>query len=259
MSDSKTRILLVKVLYPLGFFIWSILLWHFVTTRFDVPSYIFPGPLSVIDAFVEIRPLLWGHVWVTLVEAFAGFTGAAFFGVLVGVLIARFKLLMVTLYPYLIALYTVPIIALSPLLIIWFGFGKLPKIVVAGLISFLPIVINTLRGLRSTDYRAVELMDLLAAREWTTFRKVRFPTALPYIFASFKIAVPASVVGAVVGEFLGSDRGLGSLIIRGSSRLQTDLLFVAIGVLGVLGISLFLIIVLIETTFLSWYEGTTTL
>lgn len=259
MREDTRSALVAKVLYPLGFFILSVLIWHMVTTGFDVPGYIFPAPGSVVDAFFEIRPQLWDHVWVTLVEAFSGFLIAAVSGVLLGVLIARFKVLMLTLYPYLIGLYTVPIIALAPLLIIWFGFGMLPKIVVAALISFLPVVINTLRGLGSADYRAVELMQLLAASESETFRKIRFPTALPYILASFKIAVPAAVVGAVVGEFLGSDRGLGALIIRGTSRLQTDLLFVSIGILGILGICLFLLIVLIESTLLSWYEGTTTL
>jgi NitT/TauT family transport system permease protein len=247
------------IAYPLGFFALLMVTWHFAVKIFAVPRYVMPAPADVLDRFLDERSEIWRDVIVTLIETLSGLTLAIAAGLVFGTVISHSRVAFLTIYPYLVALSTVPIIAIAPLLIVWLGYGLAPKIAVSALIAFLPIVINTIRGLGSTDYRALMLMDSIAAGKMPVFWKVRFPTAMPYIFAAFKIAVPAATVGAVVGEFLGSDEGMGAVIILATSRLQMDLLFVAIFLLGATGVTLFLIVSLSERVLLRWYDGTTTL
>ena len=248
-----------RFVYPALFFVVLLIVWEGGVRALSVPTYILPAPTAVGARFSQMSSSLWRDAWVTILESLSGFALAAVVGVTLAVMIARFKSLELIVFPYLIALHTIPIIAIGPLLIMWFGFGLVPKILVAALIALLPIVINTVRGLQSVDYRVLELMDSLSATEWQVFSKIRLFSALPYTFAAFKVSVAGSVIGAVVGEFLGSDTGLGALIIQASTRLDTPLLFVAITMLGLIGVSLFLATTLLERRLLRWYEGATIL
>jgi len=142
-------------------------------------------------------------------------------------------------FPYIIVSNAIPIIAIVPLLSIWFGHGIAPKIMIASIITFFPIVTNTTRGLKSADRRILDFMRSINATRSEVFFKVQLPSAVPYIFAGFKIAASLSLVGAVVAEFYGSDRGLGYLVITSATQLRTDLLFVSIIILAALGVSLF--------------------
>jgi ABC-type nitrate/sulfonate/bicarbonate transport system permease component len=144
-------------------------------------------------------------------------------------------------FPYVIVSNAIPIIAVIPLLTIWFGFGIAPKIMICAIISFFPIVTNTTRGLKATDRRIIEFMRSINATRWEILLKVQLPSALPFIFASFKIAASLALVGAVVAEFYSSDTGLGYLVITSATQLRTDLLFVSIVVLAVLGIGSFIL------------------
>lgn len=260
--DGKARDWLAsnkRFIYPAVFFVLVLAVWEVVVTMFDVPRFIMPAPSAIAGKFFATGTGLWRHARLTMFESILGFALAVITGLTLAILISRFEVVQLTIYPYLIALSTIPVLAIAPLLILWFGFGILPKIIVSALISFLPIVINTMRGLEAVDYRLLELMYSLSASQSQVYRKIRFYTALPYIFAALKVSIAGAVVGAVVGEFLGSDTGLGYLIIRASSRLDTPLLFMSITLLGILGVSLFLVITLVEKKVLHWYDGSTIL
>src|SRR5258708_9100265 len=171
----------------------------------------------------------------TVIEALSGFVIAAIFGVSLSGGIVHSRFLERGLLPYIIVSNAIPIIAIMPLLTIWFGFGIVPKIMICAIISFFPIVTNTTRGLRSADYRVIEFMRSTNATPLQVFLKVQLPSALPFIFAGFKIAASLALVGAVVAEFYSSGRGLGYLIITSATELRTYLLFVAITILALLG------------------------
>ncbi|MCL5075108.1 MAG: ABC transporter permease [Chloroflexi bacterium] len=246
-----------RYIYPVIFFFLFMASWELAIRLFHIPAFILPTPSGIFQKFIATRSFLWEHTSVTVYESVSGFILACIVGVSLAVLVTSSQVVEWTVYPYFVALHTIPIIAIAPLLILWFGFGMLPKVLVSAIISFLPILINTIRGLNAVDYRVLELMDSLSATQWEIFTKIRFPAALPFIFAAFKVSVTTCVIGAVVGEFIGSDTGLGYLIIHATTRIDTELLFVAIAILAALGISLFLLVSLAERYFLSWYEGTT--
>jgi len=166
----------------------------------------------------------------------------------------RFRSLEEMFYPILIASQSFPKEALAPLFLIWLGYGVIPKIVIAGLISFFPIVINTIKGLTSVNPLAMDLMKSMAATERNIFFKLRLPGALPYVLAGLKTGVVLSVVGAVVGEFVGANAGLGHVMIVANSQLATDLVFAVLLLLGGTGIILFSIISLAERRILYWME-----
>jgi NitT/TauT family transport system permease protein len=155
-------------------------------------------------------------------------------------------------YPFLVAAQVLPKVALAPLFLIWFGFGLTPKVVIAALIAFFPIVINTARGLSSVEPELIQYMHSLGANWREIFFKISLPWALPYVFASFRISIGLAVVGAVVGEFISSDSGLGYVISYANTSLDTDVMFAGLLVLSALGVALFLVIVLIERVTLSW-------
>ena len=160
-----------------------------------------------------------------------------------------------TLMPYLVILQVTPIIAIAPLLVLWFGFGLVPKVLIAFLISFFPITVNTAIGLRSADKDALDLMKVLAAKEQFIFLRVRLPFALPYLLSSLKIAAPAAVIGAIIAEFVSSTQGLGYVILLSKSTLRTADLFVAIAGSASLGTTMFGLAVLVESRFLRWHES----
>ena len=186
------------------------------------------------------------HTGLTLLEAGAGFAISAVLGIALAAGIANSRFLERGVFPYVIVSNAVPIIAIVPLLNIWLGFGIATKIVIAAIITFFPIVTNTTRGLKAADTRILDLMHSINATRRQVFLKVQLPSALAFIFAGFKIAASLSLVGAVVGEFYGADRGLGYLVITAATQLRTDLLFVAILVLALIGITTF--------SFFGWLE-----
>ena len=223
---------------PLIFLIIILVVWEGAVRLFDMPAWLLPAPSGIFQRFLR-SDTLWYHTGLTLLEALSGFTMSAIIAILLSAGIVHSRFLERGVFPYIIVSNSVPIIAIIPLLTIWFGFGISPKIMIAAIITFFPIVTNTTRGLKSADPRVLDFMHSINATRWEVFSKVQFPSALPYIFAAFKIAASLSLVGAVVGEFYGSDRGLGYLVISSATQLQTDLLFVAITVLAVLGVVLF--------------------
>ena len=212
--------------------------WEALVHIFDVPPWLLPAPSGIAIRFVKATNLLY-HTGLTVLEALAGFAASAVIGITLSALIVHSRFLERGVFPYIIVSNAIPIIAIIPLLTIWFGYGIAPKIMIAAIITFFPIVTNTTRGLKSADRRILDFMHSINATRSEVFFKVQLPSALPYIFAGFKIAASLSLVGAVVAEFYGSDRGLGYLVITSATQLRTDLLFVSIIVLAALGVSLF--------------------
>jgi len=209
--------------------------WQAAVRLFDVPPWLLPAPTDIGVRLIGVSRL-WHHTSQTLLEAACGFAVSAVVGVGLSAAIVHSRMLERGLFPYIVIANAIPIIAIIPLLTIWFGFGIGPRIMICAIISFFPIVTNSTRGLRSADRRIVEFMHSINATAWQRFYKLQLPSALPFIFAGFKIAGSLALIGAVVSEFYSSDRGLGYLVITSATELRTDLLFAAITVLAGLGI-----------------------
>ncbi|MDH7489317.1 MAG: ABC transporter permease [Anaerolineae bacterium] len=229
-----------------------LLLWQALVALFRYPTFILPAPGRVWARFlvaVADGSLLY-HTSLTLFEIFAGLLLGVSTATLLGYVIAKSPTLDRILSPYIVAAQAVPIVALAPLLVIWFGFGSLSKILVCALTLFLPVLINTAVGIRSVDRNLRELMRSLGASRWQTFRMLEVPAALPVLFGGLKIGATLSVIGAVVGEFVGADRGLGFLINLARGLFDTPLLFVALFTLVTIALALYGAISLVEAALL---------
>lgn len=231
-------------------------LWEWAVRAWQIPPFLVPTPSSVAAALVGgLASLLYlAHFWVTLSEALAGFLIAAVAGIMLGAVIAQFRLVEQTLYPYLVALQTLPKIAIAPLIIVWFGFGITSKVVIAAMVSFFPVLVNVIVGLKTIDQGKLDLMRSLDASRWQTFWIVRFPNALPFVFAGLDVAIVFSVLGAIVGEFVGAQQGLGNLILQFNFSLDIAGVFSVLILLSVLGVSLHLIMQVLQRRLIFWAE-----
>lgn len=240
-------------IWPLGAVVVLLLAWEICVQLFDVPSYVLAAPSSVAIELVAEWDELWTHSLATLWAVLAGFGLAIIVSVPLAFAVVYSKFLEKTIYPLLIFSQTVPKIAIVPLFVVWFGFGVLPKVLIAFLICFFPIVIDTIVGLRSVPPESVDLIRSMGGTRLESFRRVRVPNALPYFFSGLKVAATLAVVGAVVGEFVGSTRGLGFVIVQASSFLNSELLFAAIFLLTLIGVALFYLIAVLERAFVPWH------
>lgn len=245
-SDMATPILTFAVL---------IALWQICTMYFAIPSWLLPSPSEIAIAFVEWRGELLRNSAVTLYETIAGFALSIALAIPLAVAVAYSPFLRKSIYPILLALQSVPKVAVAPLLALWIGFGALPKILVVFLVCFFPIVVATATGLTSVQPAVMDLIRSLSASPFQTFVKIRFPTAMPHIFVGLKIAITFAVIGAVIGEFVGSESGLGYLILVSSSQARTPVAFAALVVLTVMSILLYYAIEFIESRVVPWATG----
>ncbi len=212
-----------------------------------------PAPTSIVGALATNAEIIAPHAWNTAIETVIGFSLALAVGLGFAVLIGISPLLRRAIYPLLVVSQTIPILAIAPLLVLWFDFGLLPKVLIVALVCFFPIVVAGADGFRSADPELVRLFRTFGADKWTIFRKVRFPGALPSIFSGVRIAVTYSVIGAVWGEYVGAEYGLGIYMQREQHANQFTLVFAAIIVIAALSMSLFLITSLVERLVLPWY------
>ncbi len=234
-------------------------IWEGAVHLFEIPRYILPAPSKiVVTLFVEHSQLL-KHTLVTLEEMLLGFVLAVSIGIPLAVLMFEFPMLEKAFYPYVIGSQTVPVFAIAPLLVLWFGFGIASKVVMAALIVFFAIVLNTLDGLKSTDPDTVNLFRILRATRWQILWKVRIPSALPFIFSGAKIGISISTIGAVIGEWVGAKAGLGYLMLYANGQLQVSLVFAAIFCLTLLGLGLFGLMTLLERYAMPWRHQHNTL
>ncbi len=230
-------------------------LWEGIVALREIPAWKLPAPSAIAEEMWVSRTLLGENAWVTLKEVLIGFTIALGVGVLIAGLISFSRTFQRVLYPPVIASETVPWIVVAPLLLIWVGYGIQHKVIVVALISVFPIVVNTVDGLRAADPDMINLLRTLGANRWQVFTKAQIPGALPFMFSGVKIAITASVIGAVVGEWVGASEGLGYLSIRSKSQFLTERVFASVVLLALMGIVLFLASSLLERVLLPWYHN----
>ena len=239
--------------YPIGTVFASIVLWHLVTTIFDIPEYLIPQPIAVAKYIFWNWTFLVHHSLVTTYETFAGFFLSILVGVPLSIAIVWSKRLDQSIMPILIVSQTFPKVAIAPLLVIWFGLGMLPKVLVSFLIAFFPVVISGVSGMRSVESEMIELIQSMKASTFQIFWKVRLPYALPQLFSGLKVAITFAVVGAVVGEWVGADKGLGYLLIWANANLDTPMLFGVLAFLTVIGVILYYSVQGIERLAIPWH------
>jgi NitT/TauT family transport system permease protein len=228
--------------------------WEAGVAAFRVPPFILPPPSQILRDLVGARALLLEHTWITVSEVVIGFLASVMIGVPLAIGIVYSRIFEKVAYTFIVPLQTIPKVALAPLVVLWFGYGLLPKVVVACLISFFPVVIASVVGFRAIEQEMLYLARSLDASEWQTFLKFRLPRALPNIFGGFKVGIGQAVVGAVVGEFIAAERGLGYLQIVSSSKLETSLLFGSVAVISLVGLGLFALLVVLERLAMPWYR-----
>jgi NitT/TauT family transport system permease protein len=232
--------------------------WQLVARMGDYPTFLLPLPRQVWARFVTVAGdgTLWYHTSITLVEILGGLALGLAAATLLGYLLAKSPLVERLLSPYIVASQSVPIVALAPLLIVWFGFGLLPKVLVCALTIFFPVLINTIVGLRSVEGDLMDLMRSLQASRWQIFRFLEIPAALPVFLGGLKVGVTLSVIGAVVGEFAQADRGLGFLVnLANRGLFDTPLMFVALFVLMTIALGLYGVVSALEALLLGWQRG----
>ena len=243
-------------------FLWTLLsfaivfvAWELTVRLFALPEYLLPGPEPVLVALAQnIRTLAVQSLW-TAGTVLAGFLVAAAVAIPLAMLIVISPVLERLLYPPMVATQSIPKIALAPLFIVWFGFGVAPKVAVAFLIAFFPIVIDTIVGLRSIDPAMIQLARSMGAPPRRIFLKLRLPHALPMIFGGLKVASALAVVGALTGEFVGSDRGLGYLLVQASGNLNTALLFATLVILSAMAMAFFYMVEMLERIAIPWHAS----
>lgn len=233
--------------------------WEWSVVAFKVPTYILPPPSEIgmalwrgFNESLTSRGGYWLNAAVTMSEVLLGFVAGSGAGLILGTIISQFRLLEATLRIYLVAIQSLPKVALAPIVVMWFGFGLTSKVVIIALLTFFPLLVTSLAGFRAVDPERLELMRALGARPWTVFWKVRIPSALPYIFAGLEMAAVFSIVGAVVGEFVGAQRGLGTLILSMTAQMDMAGTFSVFIVLSVLGIGMHALLKAVQKRVLFW-------
>ena len=228
------------------------LLWQLTVEFLQVKEYILPSPLSAIKTLGKANYQWWANFLATLYAVLGAFVLSAILGVALAIVIVWNGMLMRTIMPILVLFNTLPKVALAPLFVIWLGYGVWPNIVIGTTIAFFPMVVNTAVGLAAAEPEMLELVRALQASRWQIFVKIRFPNALPYIFTGLKLNATMSVIGAIVGEFVASERGLGSLIITGGVTMETPMIFASLMLISALGLALYGIVVAVEQLVAPW-------
>ncbi len=251
----RLRLVAAYVVPPaLALFVAAVV-WEIWVNVSDVPEYIVPAPSAVLGALLDNWSFYVKEGAVTLSEALAGFVLGSAVALTFAALMAHSRFLERSLLPLAIMVKVTPLVAVAPLFVIWFGFGVVPKILIAALITFFPVLVNGVAGFRSVNPLAMDFLRSLSASQHEIFLVLRVPSSLPYLFAAFRVAIPLSVIGAVIAEWFSGDRGLGSVIVVAHSNLDTVTLFGAIFTLAFLGIGLTLLLSLIESKALFWHES----
>ena len=252
----KIKSMIVKyqdVLYPLGAVLGLIVVWQGSVYVLSIPNYLLPGPFVIIQMIFSKASLLYGHALITIYETFLGFALAIVFSIPVSVAVVWWRPFEKIVMPFMIFLKTVPKVAIAPLFIIWFGFGYFPKVMISFLLAYFPIVLELITGMRDIEPEVLDLAKSMSASNLQIFTKLRIPNSLPYLFTGLKLGALLSLVGAIVGEFMGSIKGLGYLVIYANDRLDTTLLFADLVILLLLGKLVFSSVEWAERYMISWH------
>jgi len=239
----------------IALFLAVLAVWEAAVHLFAIPPFLLPAPSVIGARIVEDRALLWENLSVTMIAAVSGFALGIAIACAMAVIFLYSRIVERALFPWAIIIKTIPILAIAPLLTIWLGFGIAPKIAIAAIASFFPILVNTVRGLNAVDRQALELMRLLGASRWQTLMHIRVFASLPYTFAALKISSGIAVIGAIVAEFTGANLGIGTMIVTAGYRQDAAMLFSAIFVSCVATIALFYLVVVAERLLLYWPDA----
>ncbi len=254
--ERERRARFAAIVYPFVVVLAALALWEVGARALNVPAYILPPPSQITVVMHEKMPLLLRHGWVSTTEIMLGFLLSVVVGIPLALATFLWPAFARSVYPLLVSSQAVPKMAVAPLFIVWFGFGLMPKVFIAFLIAFFPIVINTVVGLAAIEPEKIYLARSMGLGAAATFFKIRLPSALPSIFGGLKIAITLAVVGAVVGEFVGGDAGLGYLLMSANGSMDTPLLFAGLVGLTLIGVVLFLLIEIAERFAIPWHTST---
>jgi len=254
-DNNQLTSILVRSAGPTVIALLILVLWHFAVVLFSVPEAILPTPIKIAATIFKHGDLLITHTWPTTAECLLGFFLAVVVGMGLGVLLAFFPMFHNSVYPLIVAFQVVPKVALAPLFIVWFGLGSLSRVLLAFVIAFFPMVVNTYAGILSTDPLMVRMAHAFSASRWTVFCKIEFPNALPYVFSGLKIGITFAVIGIIVAEFVTAQKGLGYLIVFAEGNMDTPLLMAALTVLSIVGVFLYASVVAIEKLIITWDVG----
>ena len=252
-TAASTSTGVLKRLTPLVGIMAFLLAWQLFVILWKMPPYLLPSPVAIAQTFVAEFPELLRHGWVTTYEMLAGYALAVAIAIPLAIAItssARFNQFVM---PTMLFFQIVPKVAIAPLFLVWFGVGATPKILVAFLISFFPIVIDAAVGLRSMSVEMTDLARSMGATRMQVFSRFRLPTSLPYLFSGLKVAATLAIAGTVVGEFVGADKGLGYLLLVTNSNMQTSLMFATIVALTIIGLVFYYLVELLESLLIPWH------
>lgn len=231
-----------QIVYPLAGLVFLIALWWLLCIYLRIPTVVLPTPDKVMHALTSRIDLIMAEGWVTLKETVLGFILAVVVGIPMAVLVANSRPINLIFSPLLVGLQSVPKVALAPIILVWLGTGIQSKLAIVWLVAFFPIIVDTVAGLRSTPRELIELARSLRASPLQIFVKAQLPAALPFILTGAKVAITLSVIGAVIGEFVGSSEGLGFLLLTATSQLDTPLAFAALVALSLMGVFVYLLV-----------------
>lgn len=223
--------------------------WYLAVTWGKVPAFIMPTPEATIATLGNVHYNWMKHVVATSAEVFGGYALSVVVGVGLALLFSWSRWLNAVFMPLLVTLNMIPKVAMAPLFIVWLSYGVVPNIIITFTICFFPIILNTARGLREVEPELLDLVQVLRATRWQRFVKIEFPSALPYIFSGMKIASVLAIAGAIVGEFVGSERGLGFLILSVQANIDTAAMFMAVLLIALIGVALYLLVLALERWF----------
>lgn len=240
------------ILYPMASFGLLFVLWQWGVRLFGIPEYILPVPSEFLAKLWADRSLISEHTLITGKEIILGFLMAAGISIPLGFLIVSWKPLERAVYPVIVFFQLIPKIAIAPLFVVWFGFGLFPKVLLTFLLCFFPTLVASMTGFRALDERVLYLTKSMGATGWQTFRYVRLPAAMTYIFAGLKVSIVFAATGAIVGEFVGSNSGLGYLLLRGTSYLDMPLIFAVLVALSIIGIFFSYLVQYAERLLMPW-------
>jgi NitT/TauT family transport system permease protein len=249
------RVLESQLARPLILIVAIFVLWDLVIRIFKIPPYLIPAPWDVAKMLVAEWPQLWRESLFTGYATLGGFGLSILFGIPIAMLIAYSKLVESYVYPLLVFSQSVPKIAIAPLFVVWFGFGIFPKVISAFLLGFFPVVVATVMGFKSMETEMIDLARSMRASRLQMFLKFSLPQALPSIFSGLKVSATLAVVGAVVGEFVGSNSGIGYVLQIANGNFDLPLMFAALFVLSMMGVILFAIVDVVEKMMIPWHQS----
>jgi NitT/TauT family transport system permease protein len=238
--------------YPLVAFVVLLLMWQYGVRAAGIPEYILPVPSEFLVKLWKVHPLILQHTLITAQEIVLGFLMATAVSIPLGFMIVSVRSIERAVYPLIVFFQLVPKIAIAPLFVVWFGFGLFPKVLLTFLLCFFPTLVASMTGFRALDPRVLYLTRSMGATWWQTFRYVRLPAALSYIFAGLKVSIVFAATGAIVGEFVGANSGLGYLLLRGTSYLDMPLIFAILVALAVVGIAFSYMVQFAERLLMPW-------